>query len=51
MSVSKTFEREPAFVVDIVRRMKWLKKYFKIPFTLYQKDGKARYDAYNEEGF
>ena len=46
----KIFQRDPAFIVDIIRHMDWLKKYFKTEFTLHEKDGAPRFDSYNQEG-
>jgi hypothetical protein len=40
--------RGPAFIVDIIGRMKWLKQYFKMEFTLHEKDGSTRFDSYNQ---
>ena len=46
----KIFHRNPAIVVDIIRHMNWLKQYFKMEFTLHEKDGATRFDSYNQEG-
>ena len=46
----KNLLRDPAFIVDIVRHMDWLKLYFEMKFALQEKDGVTRFDSYNQEG-
>jgi len=46
----KNFHRDPAFIVDIVRHMEWLKQYFEMKFALHKKEGVTRFDSYNQEG-
>ena len=46
----KNLLRDPAFIVDIVRHMDWLKQYFKMNFTLHEKESATRFDSYNQEG-
>ena len=47
----KSFQRNPAFVVDIVQHINWFKQYFELEFTLHEKNGKARFNLFNEDGF
>ena len=47
----KSFKRNPAFVVDIVQHINWFKQYFELEFTLHEKNGKARFNLFNEDGF